>query len=214
MRSFFLSLSLLIAPLTTALVIGQDDSSTLTERNTQNLWKLYSGPPACTDTNKRSHCTSIGKDCNQFCICIPWQGCGAAAEFFCLLEGGYLDDKCTCHKPTHRWHPRDLRCPSPLTACSLDATPSAHSSYECIDTTSTLDSCGGCVFQGQGQDCTSIEGADEVSCIKGSCQVSSCLRGWEVNGNGTSCERSDLGSVVSNGLRASWRVADRLRVQL
>lgn len=48
--------------------------------------------------------------------------------------------------------------------------------YECIDTQSNIESCGGCPMDG-GQDCTSIFGATSVECKQGKCIVSECEKG-------------------------------------
>ncbi|KAG8719583.1 hypothetical protein FRC09_010922, partial [Ceratobasidium sp. 395] len=56
---------------------------------------------------------------------------------------------------------------------------------ECINTFTTLDSCGGCVgVQDEdddsftGQDCSTIKNIDEVRCSNGRCQVISCQAGY------------------------------------
>ncbi|KAG8723118.1 hypothetical protein FRC09_004630, partial [Ceratobasidium sp. 395] len=56
---------------------------------------------------------------------------------------------------------------------------------ECINTLTTLDSCGGCVgLPGEedelftGQDCSTIKNVDEVRCNNGRCQVISCQAGY------------------------------------
>lgn len=68
-------------------------------------------------------------------------------------------------------HKRSLKartspCPPDLDACPVS---SLAGDYECLDTTSELESCGGCTSLGKGQDCTRIEGAWNVGCHQGSC---------------------------------------------
>lgn len=93
-------------------------------------------------------------------------------------------------------------CPGSLKSC-FTATPSLSEgiAFECVDTKSELESCGGCVrgeytndfVLGQtiatsGEDCTAIEGVafGAVSCVKGRCVASQCSSGYRlVNG---SCE--------------------------
>jgi len=65
-------------------------------------------------------------------------------------------------------------------------------SYECIDITSTLDSCGGCVFplfggNSTGRDCSIIPGAGSVRCHESKCAVMTCTSGWRVSEDGESC---------------------------
>ncbi|KZT57243.1 hypothetical protein CALCODRAFT_496372 [Calocera cornea HHB12733] len=49
----------------------------------------------------------------------------------------------------------------------------------CIDPMTNLESCGGCSISDEfgfvaGTDCTALEGALDVSCIKGNCLISEC----------------------------------------
>lgn len=91
-------------------------------------------------------------------------------------------------------------CPAPMTACPVvasasNATASSLStspewSYECIDTQAELESCGGCLSEGQGQDCTAIAGAKNVGCGAGRCEVYSCLTGWKIGEDKASCVRA------------------------
>ncbi|WVQ85072.1 hypothetical protein IAT38_007236 [Cryptococcus sp. DSM 104549] len=83
-------------------------------------------------------------------------------------------------------------CPSPLTACAVagDAT-----SYECLDTTVELDSCGGCVngvfgsgsTAVSGTDCTSLTGvaSNAVACWQSKCRAFRCADGYKLAGNHT-----------------------------
>lgn len=43
-------------------------------------------------------------------------------------------------------------------------------SYECIDTQSELESCGGCASSGEGVDCTTLPGVKSVTCRAGQCE--------------------------------------------
>ncbi|GAA5862728.1 hypothetical protein JCM8547_003527 [Rhodosporidiobolus lusitaniae] len=73
-------------------------------------------------------------------------------------------------------------CPDGETACPL---PSG--GFECIDTTTSLNSCGGCVGAGEsGQNCLAIPGALAVQCHESACHVGSCFKGWKhlKDGNG------------------------------
>ncbi|KAK6908296.1 hypothetical protein I203_102297 [Kwoniella mangroviensis CBS 8507] len=78
-------------------------------------------------------------------------------------------------------------CPYGLTACNVDG----HSgNYECLDTNTELQSCGGC-FYGQysnhtsvvGEDCTTTGAAlGASSCIHGKCVASACKKGLALVG--------------------------------
>ncbi|KAH9486921.1 Protein priA [Psilocybe cubensis] len=68
-------------------------------------------------------------------------------------------------------------CPSDLDACPISGLSG---DYECLDTSSELESCGGCTSVGQGQDCTKITGAWNVGCERGSCVVLTCAGGFRI----------------------------------
>ncbi|KAL1410696.1 hypothetical protein Q8F55_001638 [Vanrija albida] len=48
--------------------------------------------------------------------------------------------------------------------------------FECVDVLHDLESCGGCPGV-DGVDCTTIEGASDVSCVLGKCKVHACDEG-------------------------------------
>ncbi|TEB08862.1 hypothetical protein FA13DRAFT_1722737 [Coprinellus micaceus] len=113
--------------------------------------------------------------------------------------------------------PTKCVCPWPLTECNgkcgiYKACPSkGHTkrgplrcygqlprwpdrSWECVNTQSDLESCGGCAISatneandGEGQDCTAIEGVADVACVGGGCQVRKCLDGYEVSPGNNYC---------------------------
>ncbi|GAA5826226.1 hypothetical protein JCM3770_006113 [Rhodotorula araucariae] len=62
--------------------------------------------------------------------------------------------------------------------------------YECLDTTQSLESCGGCASTGEGVDCTKIRGAQGVGCETGKCVVFSCEQGWRPSPDGDQCVRA------------------------
>ncbi|KAM0791463.1 hypothetical protein ACM66B_005916 [Microbotryomycetes sp. NB124-2] len=65
-------------------------------------------------------------------------------------------------------------CPNGETACPLKS-----GGFECLDVTSSLTSCGGCVGEGlPGVNCLAIPGALNVECQNSQCQVASCFKGW------------------------------------
>lgn len=66
---------------------------------------------------------------------------------------------------------------------------SAKGGYECIDTSLSLESCGGCASVGQGRDCTAIPGAVGVGCGGGECIIFSCEHGYSLSLDGTECQK-------------------------
>ncbi|OCF55453.1 hypothetical protein L486_06936 [Kwoniella mangroviensis CBS 10435] len=92
---------------------------------------------------------------------------------------------------------RSETCPVGMEKCSIGTL--GLNQWECIDTKSDIESCGGCMYPtpsetnplaiSTGTDCTSLPGTNGVSCVKGQCQIQSCLKGFKLSNNGTSCEK-------------------------
>jgi hypothetical protein len=74
--------------------------------------------------------------------------------------------------------------------------------YECLDTSTNVESCGGCMtpFPGNaaGVDCSAIVGAEEVDCIQGACKVVSCEPGFLLVGNACQSEGTGADGAVSS----------------
>ena len=100
---------------------------------------------------------------------------------------------------------REVACEnSSHTKCPI---PGLEDTFECVDTQSNVESCGGCA-NAKGVDCTAIKGAGAVACRAGSCVIScvfpfflfsgdadcllsrleSCDRGFTLSLDGKSCE--------------------------
>ncbi|KAG8950352.1 hypothetical protein FRC04_007794 [Tulasnella sp. 424] len=95
------------------------------------------------------------------------------------------------------------RCPPGKTLC-----PVLHGrgGKECLDTESDPESCGGCLEvdpHTTGKDCTSIEDADRVSCVRGKCVIESCRKGYTVGLDGKSCVRSARSHARSGSQHAT-----------
>ncbi|KAA1468242.1 hypothetical protein DENSPDRAFT_857172 [Dentipellis sp. KUC8613] len=86
-------------------------------------------------------------------------------------------------RATHKSRTASL-CPSDLTACPISGLSSA---WECVDVQQELESCGGCVIGGEGQDCTAIKGAWNVGCEQGSCKVYTCMNGYKLSSDNKTC---------------------------
>nr|XP_018259368.1 uncharacterized protein I303_08296 [Kwoniella dejecticola CBS 10117]OBR81526.1 hypothetical protein I303_08296 [Kwoniella dejecticola CBS 10117] len=79
-------------------------------------------------------------------------------------------------------------CPSHLTACTIPQT----ASYECIDTGSELESCGGCMHGEHGRlnstagmDCSTLPGVafGAVTCYDSRCEAFACKAGYRLVGD-------------------------------
>ncbi|THH17010.1 hypothetical protein EW146_g3729 [Bondarzewia mesenterica] len=78
-------------------------------------------------------------------------------------------------------------CPTGLDACPIVNASRLTSDYECLDTTQELESCGGCLSTGAGQDCTAIQGAWNVGCAQGSCAIYNCMTGYRLSADHKTC---------------------------
>jgi len=77
----------------------------------------------------------------------------------------------------------DIQCAWGLTKCGALNVAASRAGFECLDTRTHLESCGGCTLayghnEATGQDCTAIPGVSGVSCQANKCVVHSCKRGW------------------------------------
>lgn len=157
------------------------------------------------------HCGAWGNKC-EF---TPLGATGECRDSGCVYtscpDGYYLSDNSCKTTPSQRARakraePAEVHtlCPSGETACPIigsamfDTAVRQHFSgaadfgsggFECLDTASQLDSCGGCASLGEGRDCTQIAGAVGVGCDNGACVVLSCSSGWRPNLEATECVR-------------------------
>ncbi|GAA5820077.1 hypothetical protein JCM10212_006428 [Sporobolomyces blumeae] len=72
-------------------------------------------------------------------------------------------------------------CPAGHSACEVEGTLG----YECIDTASSLEMCGGC--PGVGVDCTALPGVEGVGCVMGECEIWSCMDGFQWSAETQTC---------------------------
>ncbi|KAJ9098752.1 hypothetical protein QFC21_004400 [Naganishia friedmannii] len=122
-----------------------------------------------------------GDCCSYKC---SFGSCGSGTSLICLEKGQI----CQSGVPVSP-HPTSP-CPTGRTQC-FTAKKSKRNLYECIDTQSDLESCGGCIFPdpaakdttSQGVDCSAISNVKDVSCEKGKCNVKSCEEGYYVADN-------------------------------
>ncbi|KZT74631.1 hypothetical protein DAEQUDRAFT_806982 [Daedalea quercina L-15889] len=80
-----------------------------------------------------------------------------------------------------------LTCPDDMYACPISGLTGPTGDFECIDPKAELESCGGCVSTGEGQDCTAIEGVWNVGCEQGHCAIYTCAQGYKLSTDGASC---------------------------
>ncbi|ORY26668.1 hypothetical protein BCR39DRAFT_484249 [Naematelia encephala] len=111
-----------------------------------------------------------------------------------------MNSDCSCIEPTYRKRTRSIRCPPGLSACATySSSPALKGAFECLDTRSSLEACGGCPGTG-GVDCSAIDNADDVTCEQSRCVIRSCAPGFTVNANGTECIE-DENSTTATGRR-------------
>ncbi|KAF9510440.1 hypothetical protein BS47DRAFT_68362 [Hydnum rufescens UP504] len=79
-----------------------------------------------------------------------------------------------------------------MTKCGVYDQTASRTGFECIDTKTNLESCGGCTIAygsepATGVDCTNIPGATVFGCESGVCAVTQCKEGWSLVGS-SACE--------------------------
>ncbi|TFK96491.1 hypothetical protein BDV98DRAFT_608239 [Pterulicium gracile] len=129
----------------------------------------YTPSPASKPT--QCVCKSPNKECNGKC-------------------GKYA--ACPSGKPKRELLPRDSACARGLTACGV--LGGRRNAFECVDTVSDLESCGGCVVplaytaKSSGVDCSAISGVSDVSCVNSRCVVHRCRPGHRLAHDRSTCE--------------------------
>ncbi|KAL8287291.1 hypothetical protein RQP46_003743 [Phenoliferia psychrophenolica] len=73
--------------------------------------------------------------------------------------------------------------------------------FECIDTTSNLESCGACPGTKESTDCSLLPGVAGVECNAGKCQITACDDGFAPEQGWKSCVR--VGEFVIEGVAAT-----------
>ncbi|EKM61501.1 uncharacterized protein PHACADRAFT_248159 [Phanerochaete carnosa HHB-10118-sp] len=86
-------------------------------------------------------------------------------------------------------------CGAELTACGVYGFGNFNA-WECVDTKSDLESCGGCMVPfgrnlARGVDCTGIPGVMDVTCVSGSCVIRRCQPGYVVSLDNTFCLQTE-----------------------
>ncbi|SGY14282.1 BQ5605_C010g06127 [Microbotryum silenes-dioicae] len=95
--------------------------------------------------------------------------------------------------------PDGMTCPKGLSACPLRAERSSIGHvFGCVDTSSSVNQCGGCSPMSAGQslanedtwrgvDCLALRGVASVACIDSKCQIFSCAPNFELDRLSRSC---------------------------
>ncbi|KAJ7101298.1 hypothetical protein B0H15DRAFT_408269 [Mycena belliarum] len=90
-------------------------------------------------------------------------------------------------------HRAQRSCAAGWTACGVPGGTSRE--WECLNTQTDLESCGGCpsgtvsslTASASGKDCTAIPHIADVACVAGGCAVQRCLPGFKISSAGDAC---------------------------
>ncbi|GAA6063426.1 hypothetical protein JCM10212_002612 [Sporobolomyces blumeae] len=159
-------------------------SQDFTKAQNQAIFNQFCASGYCNYGNGNCdvHVTTVGGDCSS----DPDFGCSQTSTGQALTCD---ETTFTCQLAavpsgrarTRRNLSRRNLCPASHEACSIEGT----SGFECIDTSSSLEACGGC--PGIGQDCTAITGVEGVGCVSGQCEIWSCADGFTYDAETSSC---------------------------
>ncbi|KAJ7040710.1 hypothetical protein C8F04DRAFT_225444 [Mycena alexandri] len=128
-------------------------------------------------------CSAPNTECNGKCG-PPVAGCGASAVSRSLKSRS---------TPITTLRDAQKTCGS-RTVCGV-AQPKGDYDFDCVDTVTDFDSCGGCVtphpFSGSqstvGLDCGRISNAQQVSCQKSKCVVQKCRKDFTISTTKDAC---------------------------
>lgn len=133
--------------------------------------------------------TAYPSDVPTQCVCEPpYTECNGNCGVYSACPSGVYGKRDTVRGAGER-------CFGGLTACGIPGR--GHNTWECIDTQTELESCGGCPYPElssswkRGADCTVIPGIADVSCIRGQCVVHKCMPGYDIDANNSECMYSE-----------------------
>jgi len=135
--------------------------------------------PACNQNNPCGFTCVTGFNlCNGACI----NG---------LCPSGITSSKRRSHLEQYSIVGQQSLCPNGMEPCGGYKGPT---SFECVNTSIALDSCGGCLFplfggESTGRDCSIIDGVEKVRCLDYKCSVTTCIADWNVSDDRESCVR-------------------------
>jgi len=158
-------------------------------------------------TGDLNNCGFVGNRCFA-----PTNGLAQCQNSLCKFtcNTGYVASGASCvlsgsakARTKKRSKPVVGLCPAGETACPIAGSNSfrafntssnkrldfagAAGGFECLDTRSSLESCGGCASTGEGKDCTTIPHSAGVGCSAGQCVVFSCEPGYVASLNSAKC---------------------------
>jgi len=174
------------------------------------LTALINGAPGSQQCNYPDNCSPIcvsGNPCSFTCIngFTPSPDSSSPSSCVCESPNTVCNGQCgyfpSCpsaqakrslldrHARRNHWA-RDNICRAGSTICPVFGHGKA--SWECVDTMSDLESCGGCIYSGVddgpvGVDCSAIEGVSDVACQHGQCVVNLCMPGYKANADHSLC---------------------------
>ncbi|KAJ3735562.1 hypothetical protein DFJ43DRAFT_1058320 [Lentinula guzmanii] len=152
--------------------------------------------PACTSSNKCGFTCGDGyslvnKNGQYSCTCAsPNSVCNGKCSSSCPSARSLPEKRNHLH-----WGQQKQRvCRPGWVACGFPG--GALRQWECIETKTDLESCGGCPMDfisfkgnpGDGVDCSNLPGVSDVSCVSGRCSVEKCMPGYKISLSGQSCD--------------------------
>ncbi|PPQ69711.1 hypothetical protein CVT25_012974 [Psilocybe cyanescens] len=137
----------------------------------------YACDPPYVNEGGQCVCASPNISCNGVCGEFP-QGCSSAVPRSLTKKSKAITTLAQAQ----------AYCKSGETVCGISGRESTLL-YECVDTSSTKDSCGGCMaphpfFEAEpvrvasGKDCSTIANTKSTSCSSYRCVVNDCKEGW------------------------------------
>ncbi|KAG8917872.1 hypothetical protein FRC01_002158 [Tulasnella sp. 417] len=178
------------------------EGSTLCKKCSDAPGNRSYGPVGSDSSNKCTSGTTPGPNGSK----APTNSCSMVADNVCPnTTGGGPQGTAITRKR------RDVRCASGLTAC---ARFSGRGGFDCVDTENDPESCGGCVGldgESDGTDCTAIKGVSVTRCIKRSCVIDSCRKGWVKSLDGSSCVLASHGTGSPEHLHAQDNDAKKIK---
>ncbi|GAA5915955.1 uncharacterized protein JCM6883_001064 [Sporobolomyces salmoneus] len=128
------------------------------------------------------HATNVGDDCST----DPEFRCTQTAQGDQLVCDQTTFTCALASSPSGRARARRNLSNRNLCPSANEEACSVAGGFECIDTSSSLENCGGCANAG-GVDCSAIEGVSSSSCNMGTCEIWACADGYTWDASAETC---------------------------
>ncbi|KAF9651976.1 hypothetical protein BDM02DRAFT_3126613 [Thelephora ganbajun] len=197
--------------------VGFFGKTTVTETLTEAVHKVGkrcdhpdNSLPQCSSSNPCGFsCTNGFTASGDDCKCkAPKKVCNGVCTDAVVCPSSVPDKR----RAESLWQ-RRMSCDLGFTACGTTSSyRKTLGAYECADTSTDLESCGGCNIpldanSPKGQDCSAIPGVASVSCYNGACRVHECMPGYTISADESTCHDENQLRIIKEIIGNPYKMA-------